>query len=376
MFFCNLGDGHSSSGGAGGDYSAGGLKDGQPRWKGSGRCSVGPKNLLLIPFTVARALQVDGWTVRQAFPWTRGSSMPESVTDRPITSHEYWFMLTKKPAGYYWDGEAVRVAFVDNGRRGNPGPCKWRYANDPETGVGVRGAGGPSTKLQNEGWNADGSIAGRGFRTIDTWRQSVRDAIQSYRAQADHLEKVLLNGGPMLNEDGEPIATFVNPKGTTLQHFASYSPDLIRPFIRAGSSERGVCPACGAPYWRVVEKERRENRNNCNTKSDHYRGVSGGVGEDAWRLLRSGCWNAGCQCNAGEPIPAVVCDPFSGSSTTGVVCIQEVRRYQGIEANPEYVAMSIKRLDDELQQERLDFGPAPVEAAPMPSLFDMEGVPE
>ena len=33
-------------------------------------------------------------------------------------------------------------------------------------------------------------------------------------------------------------------------HFATFPPALVEPCIRAGTSERGVCPECGAPWVR------------------------------------------------------------------------------------------------------------------------------
>ena len=36
-------------------------------------------------------------------------------------------------------------------------------------------------------------------------------------------------------------------------HFATYPPDLIKPCIMAGTSAKGCCAKCGAPWERVVE---------------------------------------------------------------------------------------------------------------------------
>jgi site-specific DNA-methyltransferase (adenine-specific) len=40
----------------------------------------------------------------------------------------------------------------------------------------------------------------------------------------------------------------------------------------------------------------------------------------------------------------LVIDPFSGSATTGIMCVELGRRFVGIEVNPEYVQRSRKRL--------------------------------
>ncbi len=70
-----------------------------------------PKDLCLIPFRVAIALQEDGWWVRRDIIWSKPNPMPESVTDRPTGSHEYLLMLTKSGKSLYWthrDGKGTR----------------------------------------------------------------------------------------------------------------------------------------------------------------------------------------------------------------------------------------------------------------------------
>ncbi len=67
-----------------------------------------PKDLMLMPFRVAMALQQDGWWIRSVIPWVKANAMPESVRDRPSSSVEYVFLLSKR-ATYFWDPESVRV---------------------------------------------------------------------------------------------------------------------------------------------------------------------------------------------------------------------------------------------------------------------------
>jgi DNA modification methylase len=47
---------------------------------------------------------------------------------------------------------------------------------------------------------------------------------------------------------------------------------------------------------------------------------------------------------AGAPEGGIVLDPFNGAGTTGLVALRHNRRYIGIELNPEYVAMSERRI--------------------------------
>jgi len=102
----NLGDSYNGSGGSGGDYNCGGLKEGQPKYPGRNVGNLKPKDLVGIPWMVAFALRADGWYLRQDIIWHKPNPMPESVTDRCTKAHEYLFLLTKKPK-YYYDADAI-----------------------------------------------------------------------------------------------------------------------------------------------------------------------------------------------------------------------------------------------------------------------------
>ncbi len=45
-----------------------------------------------------------------------------------------------------------------------------------------------------------------------------------------------------------------------------------------------------------------------------------------------------------------VCDPFMGSGTTGVACVEQGRNFIGIEANPEHFSSACKRIEDAQRQ--------------------------
>lgn len=65
------------------------------------------KDLCGLPWRVALALQADGWWLRRDVVWDKPNPIPESADDRPTTSHEYLFLLTKR-ASYFYDAEAVK----------------------------------------------------------------------------------------------------------------------------------------------------------------------------------------------------------------------------------------------------------------------------
>lgn len=103
----NLGDSYNGSGGSGGDYNKGGLKEGQPKYGRKYSPSLKPKDLCGIPWRTALAMQADGWYLRSDIIWHKPNPMPESVTDRPTKSHEYLFLFTKS-SKYFYDADAIK----------------------------------------------------------------------------------------------------------------------------------------------------------------------------------------------------------------------------------------------------------------------------
>ena len=59
-----------------------------------------------------------------------------------------------------------------------------------------------------------------------------------------------------------------------------------------------------------------------------------------------------------EHLPAdteTILDPFMGSGTTGVACVQLGRKFIGIELEPKYFDIACRRISDELKRPRLPF---------------------
>lgn len=54
-----------------------------------------------------------------------------------------------------------------------------------------------------------------------------------------------------------------------------------------------------------------------------------------------------------------VCDPFMGSGTTGIACAQHGRRFIGIERNPQWFDLSVRRIEEAYRQPRLFAEPKP-----------------
>ncbi len=129
------------------------------------------------------------------------------------------------------------------------------------------------------------------------------------------------------------------------QHFAAFPREIPYKAILTCTSAKGVCRNCGAPWIRIVKKERLKspetdqrvyslNHHKLNYLSSSYKINKEFIG-----------WKQSCDCVTNDPVPAVVLDPFSGAGTTGLVAGILHRDFIGIELNPKYVDMSVKRIN-------------------------------
>lgn len=236
VMWWNLGDSYATSrnGRSAADGKVAGNDDRTFRDKPFSVDEIPAKNLCLIPERIAIALQDDGWYVRSIAPWIKRNAMPSSVQDRPGTAHEVILMLTKEPR-YYFDMESVRRQKAES------------TITDPRTNTnGRRRERGFPGSANNGGTNLGGPSGGRALRTSDFF-------FDSLDAHIHHLETVRDKGGMMIDEDGVPAALVVNPRGYAGCHYATYPVELVAPMIKCSTSEKGVCPKCGAPWIRVKE---------------------------------------------------------------------------------------------------------------------------
>jgi DNA modification methylase len=128
-------------------------------------------------------------------------------------------------------------------------------------------------------------------------------------------------------------------------HFATMPTTLAELCIRAGTSERGACSACGAPYERQIEKRKiARKRPNQYVKRTGERGTGNSCANTVAGVeTKTIGWSPACQCNASVS-PCVVLDPFAGSGTTLAVAKALGRDGMGIELNAEYVELARKRV--------------------------------
>ena len=174
-------------------------------------------------------------------------------------------------------------------------------------------------------------------------------------------------------------------------HFAVFPPEIPKLCIKAGTSERGACPKCSAPWERITDR------------TTHFAGGSGKAGRTSEEVNAYGKWagrqygeniklgpvvttmtlgwRPSCKCYGVEIIedmppkptkkdaeavtdfqkrwyakwerlstiyktlkvvPCIVLDPFAGSGTTPVVARRMGRDYIGIELSETYVKTIIE----------------------------------
>ncbi len=287
------GDSYANDGKWGGSSGGKHVMEGQTGGEGyRARRETGlkPKDLTGQPWRVAFALQADGWWLRSANIWHRPNPMPESVTDRTTTAHSYVFMFAKSER-YFFDAEAVKEGA--SGRApGNVAPHK----HDD----------GTTRNRTKAGLLSVGAASSRNLRSVWT------------------------------------IAT--EPEREA--HFAVMASGVARRCIAAGTSERGCCPACGAPWERVVDVayENPGNRSTNGRRSLERRHETAGFAVRLEKRTSTTGFRPTCACPPADPTQCIVLDPFSGAGTTAMVADRLGRDAIGIELSAEYIAIAERRI--------------------------------
>lgn len=195
----NLGDSYNS-GGRTSQVAPGGVV-GQPGMRATPQRppviqGVKQKDLVGIPWIVAFALRADGWYLRSDIVWHKPNPMPESVTDRPTRSHEFIFLLSKRPR-YYYDADAIREQ--DSGRGSGNG-----FVRDHRLTYQDADGGRGNT----EQWTPGG---GRNKRDVWTVASKPYSGAHFATFPPDLIEPCVLAGAPV---DGVVLDPF-NGAGTT-----------------------------------------------------------------------------------------------------------------------------------------------------------------
>lgn len=343
----NLGDSYNGSGGSGGDYLAGGIREGQPVAPATKTDLLQPGDLIGIPWRVALALQADGWILRSDVIWNKaewveetglhnGTTMPGSLNG---WRWERCQKQTKKTRRAKTERKKKRVR-----PQSDYGPDGKSFAKSAEA---FKHCEGCDKCKENDGW----------ILRKSSWRPTTahefifqfvkqmgnyadREAVKApaklvskqraYRAlstehkaltEKDAPKRHAFLGKPRKRGEGYPL------DGSNLRdiwrlkrsnysgsHFAVFPPSLPEICIKASTSEAGCCPECGSPWARV---------------------------DGAVEYHRT------CEHEL-EPVPCRVLDPFSGSGTTALVAHQLGRNGFGMDLSLQYIVENaLKRTQQE-----------------------------
>src|SRR5690554_3109022 len=249
-----LGDTYAGSGGAGGDYLPGGLRDGQEPFVGSSkyaRSSGWPlaKSKILIPelYRVALAYGINPltgqespagrWRIRNVVTWCKPNPPVGALGDkwRPATSDIVIACVSDRR---YWDDIATR--------RPLDSPPKTKRVGKASASKGIRGgdSGNPDKERL--------SHSPAGAPLLDWWE--------------------------------------LPPGGYPGSHYAVYPPALIEPLIKAMAPPK-VCRTCGEPSRRIVESRRYDANGETVTgdwNAANYEPGKGYIGAQGAKTTQSG----------------------------------------------------------------------------------------
>lgn len=281
----------------------------------------------MVPARVAIALQEDGWLLRSEIIWAKPNPMPESVKNRPTKAHEMLYMFAKT-GRYFYDSHAVLEPLGEVGLRALDGKLIYKKQ-------GKHSADRNDARLESAGVSVGDRINPAGRNRRDVW---------------------WLSSEPLKDE-----------------HYAAFPTKLVEPCVLAGTSERGVCPQCGKPWERVLERKGgypsggHQCREDCNeleggTKTQqvkNFGNIAAVIEKYGMPVYSTTGWKQTCSCPPQEPGSATVLDPFSGSGTTAVVCRRLGRDYIGIDLKSEYHDIARRRLEREQQRAKISKTSAP-----------------
>jgi DNA modification methylase len=371
-----LGDTYSGSGGAGGDYNSGGLREGPQTWKQQTTASARTTADSTTTTAATGAAAADNQhpntpaaTAARGRPDERKGyggaadrfDMAKPGTNSRLATGEGWPLAKSKaliPELY-----RIALAYGINPLTGAPSPAgRWRVRNvvtwaRPNPPVGALGDKyRPAT--------SDLVIA---CRAADRWFDL--DAVRGPASPNTHARSATPrtdlpsqkrdgNWSTLAQVDSDPGAGappldywIIPPGGYQGSHYAVYPPELCRIPILS-MCPRQVCVECGKPRRRIVEATYEMSRTgapvaangNIFVEAERYsRGRTQHAKGDqsVTRKTETLGWS---DCGHNTWRPGVVLDPFAGSGTTLLVAHGNSRDAIGIDIDHRNADLAVERL--------------------------------
>lgn len=342
---------------------------------------LAPKNLVMMPARLALALQDDGWILRSDIIWEKPNPMPESVYDRPTTSHEHVYLFSKG-ARYFYDFEAAKEPVSPNTHK--------RMAQDIEGQAGSERANGgtradrpmkavlggvnPKARENPRSGEEQAADAKRAFDSKVSNRSGARQRIPSgWDTREGH------SGDPRVGryaQDNEQNPSYSAAVVDTVHdrnmrtvwkiptapfkgaHFATYPPALVIKCLTPATGAQ-ACELCGASWVTVaLEREPTGGRESGNAERQYRAGHGGNPDAQRGHQGFGFPWEPTattaterrptCKCEGAKGTGrAKVLDPFGGAGTTGLVCSRMNRDCTLIELNKKYAKLAAHRIHDD-----------------------------
>ena len=336
--FWNMGDTYSGSGGAGGDYNTGGIREGQPKYK-QGKSEISSKSLMMIPERLAMAMIDDGWILRNTLCWFKKNAMPTSVSDRFSNKWEYVFFFTKSQK-YYFDLDSIRKPLAESSikrisqenipNQFKSGKSAEFAETDPVNNI-PKIMNNMYQKYQNEGSYKESHS---GYFHEDDFLRANQNGVNPGDILPNNTveEPRHPKGDPAIH--GMRLPPQPNQKGAFNPNGANPGDILFDNTIYDLFMDSNIQDA----FMEYLERERPEllmpSVLDIPTMPHSFAHFAVMPETLVNPLIKAGC-----------PLDGVVLDPFAGSGTVGVVAKKQGKNAILIEISPEYVEIIKNRLE-------------------------------
>jgi len=310
-----------------------------------------------IPHRVAQALQADGWYWRDTWHWIKRSPMPESVSGARWERHRAKAAAAPKDSPKYNNRNRDTVGYMatDGSQpkamwQSCPGCAGCTYSDQPQRNGWV---------LRRGSWRYTSAVEyvfmfakQPGYTAFQEQVREQPSQISLDRYQRgssyDGTKPYAMANPPRGNVGGASPRNYalLSSEPSSEPHYAAFPQALVEPFIRAATSDRGVCSTCGAQWAPVVEYK------NMVIARSEYAGNSGNRSASSGTMVEEAETNIldywpSCMCPPQATVPATVLDIFVGSGTTCIAARRLGRWSIGIDLSADYLDIAVRRLANE-----------------------------